>query len=75
MSQIIVGGGIAQAFYELAESQGCLSDKDKLELERLRGLPPNRKEEQGVMISYINRQGNRVFTLINNAHERSRIRT
>jgi len=62
MSQIITGGGIAQAFYELAESEGCLSPKDKVELERLRALPPNRKEENGAMVSYIDKKGNRIYT-------------
>lgn len=50
MGQIILNGGIALGFYELAEQEECLSISDKFELDRLRNLSPNRIEENGKQI-------------------------
>ena len=40
----IRNGGIAQAFYELAKEEGCLTEEQAKELELLQSLPKDRIE-------------------------------
>lgn len=40
----IKNGGIEQAFMELAEQEGVLSDNDKIRLKYLQSLPQNRTD-------------------------------
>ncbi len=52
-SNIYLNGGIEQAFLELANEDGLLSDSDKERLKILKSLPQNRAEIDGQMVGSV----------------------